>query len=65
MDYLFLDTGIYLNCALMREPREDSDLLLKLSELLTSTDTSLLVPAVVELEFDRFSANYSSTSRAR
>ena len=51
--YVFLDTNIYVTCALMQKSGHDHRLIGKLAEALGSKGAILIVPEVVEAELER------------
>lgn len=53
MKYLLIDTNIYIQCALLELEGDDHDILKKLHTLLEQNKLTLLLPEVVELEFDK------------
>jgi hypothetical protein len=57
MQFLFIDSSVYVSCALIQEPGHDSELVVNLRDLLKTTSTTLLLPQVVELEFERVQAD--------
>lgn len=53
MKYLFVDTNNFIPCALLTEPGHSPTTISKLSKLLQSNKTKLILPDIVEIEFFR------------
>ncbi|MDP2871863.1 MAG: PIN domain-containing protein [Bacillota bacterium] len=51
MRYLFLDTNVYLGCALLTQPHSDPDLVTQLRQAMNGNRVILLVPSAVRAEF--------------
>jgi len=65
MKYFFIDTNNFISCALLQEASHGPETIDKLSEVLASNKTKLLLPEVVEIEFFReVDTNYYSIEKA-
>ena len=53
MKYLFVDTNIFIACALLIKPNHSPKTIKKLREFLDSGEVKLILPEIVEIEFFR------------
>ncbi|RJQ53157.1 MAG: hypothetical protein C4521_07745, partial [Actinobacteria bacterium] len=61
MEFVFLDTNIYLDCATLRREGHDPALLTKLKDSLVKKKQVLLIPEVVVAEFERIAVRDPET----
>lgn len=59
MKYLLMDTNIYVNLIMIRDDKQNSELIDKIEELITGQEIILLIPDLIKSEFERTIETYS------